>query len=47
MGKFIVYVYLLEVDNDIDNSLDIYGVSYSGVYQVDLMKWLYSVEFVI
>ena len=45
MGKLTAYAYLLEVDNDTDNSLDTYGVSYSGAYQADSMKWLYSAEF--
>lgn len=44
-GKLTAYAYLLEVDNDTENSLDTYGVSYSGAYQADSVKWLYSAEF--
>merc|ERR1711964_768927 len=32
-------------DNDTDNSLDTYGVSYAGAYRTDSVKWLYSAEF--
>lgn len=45
MGKLTAYAYLLEVDNDMDNSLDTFGVSYNGSYKTDSVKWLYSAEF--
>ncbi len=44
-GKLTAYAYLLEVDNNTDNSLDTYGISYSGSIQTDSVKWLYSAEF--
>ena len=44
-GKLTAYAYLLEVDNNTDNSLDTYGVSYSGAYKTDSVKWLYNAEF--
>ena len=44
-GKLTAYAYLLEMDNDTDNSLDTYGVSYAGAYKTDSVKWLYSAEF--
>ncbi len=45
MGKLTAYAYLLEVDNNTENSLDTFGVSYSGAYQADSVKWLYNAEF--
>jgi len=45
LGKLTAYAYLLEIDNDMDNSLDTYGVSYGGAYKTDSVKWLYSAEF--
>lgn len=45
LGKLTAYAYLLEVDNAADNSLDTYGISYSGAYKTDAAKWLYSAEF--
>lgn len=44
-GKFTAYAYLLETDNDIDNSLNTYGISYSGKYTADTLTWLYAAEF--
>lgn len=44
-GKLTAYAYLLEVDNNTDNSLDTYGISYSGSTKTDSVKWLYSAEF--
>ena len=35
IGKFVAYAYLLEVDNDTDNALDTYGVSYDGKMKSD------------
>lgn len=45
VGKFTAYAYLLEVDNDTDNGLDTYGISYSGSMATDSVKWLYSGEY--
>jgi hypothetical protein len=45
IGKFTAYAYLLEVDNDTDNGLDTYGVSYAGSTALDSMKLVYSAEF--
>lgn len=45
IGKFTGYAYLLEVDNDTDNSLDTYGVSYAGSTTTDAVKWLYNAEY--
>lgn len=44
-GKFTAYAYLLEVDNNTDNALDTYGISYSGKTKTDSMTWLYDAEF--
>ena len=40
-GKFVAYAYLLEVDNDTDNSLDTYGISFTG----KTGKFSYAAEF--
>ena len=40
-GKLVAYAYLLEVDNDTDNSLDTYGLSFTG----KTGKFSYAVEF--
>lgn len=45
VGKFTGYAYLLEVDNDLNNSLDTYGVSYSGSSDLDSFKLIYNAEF--
>ena len=45
VGKFTAYAYLLETDNDIDNSLSTYGISYTGKYKADSLTWLYAAEF--
>ena len=43
-GKFIGYAYLLEVDNNTDNALDTYGLSYSGSRKISDNKLAYRVE---
>jgi len=43
-GKFVGYAYLFEVDNGLDNSLDTYGVSFSGAKKVADTKLLYTIE---
>ena len=44
-GKFVAYAYLLEVDIDVDNSLDTIGISFSGSAPVGSNKILYTAEF--
>ena len=44
-GKVVAYAYLLEVDNDTDNSLDTYGVSFTGKQKVNELDWHYAVEY--
>jgi len=44
-GKLVAYAYLLEVDNGSDNSLDTYGVSFSGSQKMGDSKFLYSLEY--
>lgn len=46
-GKLIVYGYLFEVDNNIDNFLDIYGVCLVGKKNVVELFVLYFVEYVL
>ena len=43
-GKLTGYAYLLEVDNDTDNSLDTYGVSFSGSKKSGDINFLYTIE---
>ena len=45
IGKFTGYAYLLEVDNDTNNSLDTYGISYAGSTELDGFKLIYNAEF--
>ena len=45
IGKFVAYAYLLEVDNNTDNALDTYGVSYDGKTKMDSVSWAYGGEF--
>jgi len=45
IGKLTGYAYLLEVDNDTNNSLDTYGVSFKGTKKLDKMKFLYHLEY--
>jgi len=45
IGKFVAYAYLLEVDNDTDNALDTYGVSYDGKMKGESVSWAYGGEF--
>lgn len=44
-GKLVGYSYLLEVDNDTDNGLDTYGVSFYGGTSAGDTKVLYGAEF--
>lgn len=44
IGKFVAYTYLLEVDNSTNNSLDTYGLSYSGGTTAADIKWTYYLE---
>ena len=44
-GKFVAYAYLLEVDSDVDNSLDTVGISFSGSTELGSNKFLYEAEF--
>lgn len=43
-GKLSGYGYLLEVDNNSDNSLDTYGISYGGTSNISGNKVLYHAE---
>lgn len=43
-GKLVGYAYLLEIDDDTDNSLDTFGVSFSGKTKVGDLGVLYHVE---
>lgn len=45
LGKLSGYSYMLEVDEGADNSLDTYGVSFSGKKKSGKNTWLYTVEF--
>jgi len=45
VGKLVGYAYLLEVDNGSDNSLDTYGVSFSGTQKAGDTKLLYTLEY--
>ncbi len=45
VGKLVAYGYLLEVDNDTDNALDTYGVSFSGSTPAGDAKLLYTLEY--
>ena len=44
-GKLVAYGYLLEVDNNTDNSLDTYGISYKGKVKSEELTYHYAVEF--
>ncbi len=44
-GKLVAYGYLLEVDNNTDNSLDTYGISYKGKFNSEEASYHYAVEF--
>lgn len=45
IGKLVAYAYLLEVDNNTDNSLDTYGVSLKGSKKLDSAKVHYAAEY--
>lgn len=45
IGTFTGYGYLLEVDNDTDNSLDTYGISLKGSQKVSDSRVLYAFEY--
>lgn len=44
-GKFTGYAYLLELDNDTDNSLDTYGLRFNGSSKIGETKVSYAAEF--
>ena len=44
-GKIVTYAYLLEVDNNTNNSLDTFGVSFKGKKKLDDLSVLYTAEF--
>lgn len=44
-GTVGAYAYLLEVDNDTENSLDTYGFRFNGSRKAGDMKWLYGLEY--
>ena len=43
-GKLVGYAYLLETDNDTDNALDTFGVSFDGKTKIGGLGVLYRVE---
>ncbi len=45
VGKLVAYGYLLEVDNNTDNSLDTYGVSFNGKQALDNITIHYGAEY--
>ncbi|MCU7934615.1 MAG: alginate export family protein [Candidatus Thiodiazotropha sp. (ex Dulcina madagascariensis)] len=45
IGKVTGYAYLLEVDNNTDNSLDSYGISLNGATNSGSVKVLYAAEY--
>lgn len=45
LGTLTGYAYLLEVDNNTDNSLDTFGFSFKGSQKVSANKYLYAFEF--
>lgn len=45
LGKLTAYGYLLEVDNDTENSLDTYGIRFAGAKALDKTKLLYHAEY--
>lgn len=47
VGKFTGYAYLLEVDSETANSLDTYGIRYSGKYSSESVAWQYGGEFAV
>ncbi|MFT7417112.1 MAG: hypothetical protein ACI9DS_002264, partial [Glaciecola sp.] len=45
VGVLTGYAYLLEIDNDADNSLDTFGLRFTGSTDAGSMKVFYSAEF--
>ncbi len=45
IGKVTAYSYLLEVDNNTNNTLDTYGISLNGTSAVSEHRFLYHLEF--
>lgn len=45
VGSLVGYSYLLEVDNNTDNALDTYGVSFTGASKAGDTKILYAAEY--
>lgn len=44
-GTLVGYSYLLEVDSNVGNALDTYGVSFKGAKKIDETKIIYGFEF--
>ena len=44
LGKVVGYAYLLEVDNATDNSLDTYGLRFTGSKKINDVSYLYTIE---
>lgn len=45
IGTLTGYTYLLEVDNNTDNAIDTYGVSFKGATSVEKTKIMYALEY--
>jgi hypothetical protein len=46
-GTISAYSYLLEVDSEIDNALDTYGIRFNGASKIDNQKVTYSFDYAI
>ncbi|MDT0602680.1 alginate export family protein [Thalassotalea castellviae] len=46
-GTVTAYSYLLEIDNDIDNALDTYGIRFNGASKFDSQKFTYSFDYAL
>jgi hypothetical protein len=44
-GKLVAYAYLLETDSSVENSIDTFGLSFSGAQKVGDNKVLYTAEY--
>lgn len=44
-GTLVGYAYLLEVDNNTDNSLDTYGIRFTGSQKMDSLRLFYGFEY--
>ncbi|BDX06887.1 alginate export family protein [Planctobacterium marinum] len=45
IGTLTGYAYLLEVDNNTDNSLDTYGIRFAGNQKIDSVRLFYQLEY--